>query len=281
MGTIQRQAEFVRVTPAMAKEFLKHNVINRKFRRSHYETLRQAFDRGEYVPTHQGIAFDTDGNLVDGQHRLTAIANQPEDFSVEILVVRGLEKGRAFTVIDTTQAKRSVADVLNVDRHVAETANFLARMFHGGTMKLTPPVVVPFINYISAEIAELMQSCGTTAKTWSSAPVRAAAAIRMKDGNGTYVKEVYRALVLSDFEKMPRVAQSLYRAHAGGKVRAGAANDMFARCFRAFSHEAANNSKIQISDLSSLLDNVRAKIRNEVDFDGKGQSRPGKKTTHK
>ena len=37
---------------------------------NHLATL---IKNGEFTLTHQGIAFDEDGNLIDGQHRLHAI----------------------------------------------------------------------------------------------------------------------------------------------------------------------------------------------------------------
>src|SRR5215831_4798996 len=59
-----------RLTPAIARNWLAHNKNNRAIRASHVETLRAAFARGEFVTTHQGVAFDTGGDLLDGQHRL-------------------------------------------------------------------------------------------------------------------------------------------------------------------------------------------------------------------
>ena len=97
-----------RITPAKAVQYLKKNVINRPLKEPVVRRLMHALNAGHWQETHQGIAFNGDGNLIDGQHRLTAIvrANVP----ARMLVTRGLPS-KAFLVIDTG-AVRSTADHL-------------------------------------------------------------------------------------------------------------------------------------------------------------------------
>jgi hypothetical protein len=258
------RTELVEMTPALAKEFLKLNTINRPVRPSHVETLFQAFSRGEYVTTHQGIAFDSEGRLIDGQHRLLAIASMPDGFSVQILVTWGLARDAAFQVIDSTQAKRSTSDVLKIDRSVGETANFLARLYSGTFTGITPAFVKPFADFVQPEIGDLTTYCPTSVRTWSSAPVRAAAAIKMKIGDADHVKLVYAALVRRDFDAMPKSAQSLFRAFMTGTVRAAASNDIFARCLKVFEPANAGLSKIQINDVGAMVEEVRTYLDDSI-----------------
>lgn len=254
------KTELVSVTPSLSREWLKKNTKNRAIRPSHVETLRQSFERGEQVTTHQGIAFDTEGILIDGQHRLTAISLMPETFSFLMMVTWGLDRDKVFPVVDATQAKRTTSDVLAVERSVGETANFLARLYKGDMRGITPTYVTPFAEYIQPEIADLMAFCATAVRTWSSAPVRAAAVLRMKHGDADYTKLVYRAMATRDFETMPRSAQSLFKAYMTGTVRASAANDIFARCLKVFEPQNAKLSKIQINDVSEVAAQTRAML---------------------
>lgn len=101
------------ITPKMAATWLdKRNDGNRNIRRHRVAALSRAIAGGRWVPTHQGIAFDEKGNLIDGQHRLSAIveANQP----VELMVTRGLTR-ESMTVIDRG-AVRDPADTLRILR---------------------------------------------------------------------------------------------------------------------------------------------------------------------
>jgi hypothetical protein len=61
--------------------------------------------------THQGIAFDTNQALVDGQHRLAAIIEA--DLPVQMTVFSDVEPD-TFDVLDTGK-RRNVADVLAIE----------------------------------------------------------------------------------------------------------------------------------------------------------------------
>lgn len=72
------KAMIVEITPEMAADWLDNRNIglkNRTISRVVAGRYAEAMRRGEWTLTHQGIAFDTEGWLLDGQHRLQGIAN--------------------------------------------------------------------------------------------------------------------------------------------------------------------------------------------------------------
>ena len=101
-------SRIVKVTPEIATTFLSRASVNRRLNMGQVRALAETILRGEWKLTHQGIAFDEFGALLDGQHRLHAIieANTP----VEMLVFEGLSKD-VFPVLDTGR-RRSAADTL-------------------------------------------------------------------------------------------------------------------------------------------------------------------------
>lgn len=68
--------------------------------------LAKAIENGQWKVTHQGIALDDEGVLVDGQHRLHAIVRA--GIPVELTVARGVE-AETFDVIDTGVARTTAA----------------------------------------------------------------------------------------------------------------------------------------------------------------------------
>ena len=85
MGTI-----LALITPDYAKEILAtRNSVNRRLNPMRVDTLVQIILSDQWQITHQGVAFDIEGNLVDGQHRLAAIAKA--GVPVKILVSYNLE----------------------------------------------------------------------------------------------------------------------------------------------------------------------------------------------
>ncbi|MEV0061090.1 hypothetical protein [Nocardia sp. NPDC050718] len=96
------------VTPQQAETWLAKNVSNRPISRGFVALLANAIARGEWQYTHQGIAFDVHGNLIDGQHRLAAIVKA--GVPVRIQVSFDVDPA-AFSVVDTGR-KRNARDVL-------------------------------------------------------------------------------------------------------------------------------------------------------------------------
>src|SRR5438874_4817529 len=99
------------ITPKKALEYLEHNTANRPLSGRTVRDFAQAMRRGEWRVTHQGIAFDTTGALVDGQHRLAAIVEA--DLPVDVTVFSEVPEG-AFDVLDTGK-RRNAADVLAIE----------------------------------------------------------------------------------------------------------------------------------------------------------------------
>lgn len=63
----------VLVTPALAVELLSINEDNRRVARNKVVEWANVMRQGRWRNTHQAIAIDDDGNVLDGQHRLHAV----------------------------------------------------------------------------------------------------------------------------------------------------------------------------------------------------------------
>ncbi len=61
------------VTPELAQRWLESKARNRNVTRGRVIEYARAMTQGQWRVTHQGIAFDADENLTDGQHRLEAV----------------------------------------------------------------------------------------------------------------------------------------------------------------------------------------------------------------
>ena len=63
------------VTPEMARKWLSTDTRNRKPSKRKIQMIEYDLKHNNFSLTHQPIAFDTDGELFDGRHRLTGIVN--------------------------------------------------------------------------------------------------------------------------------------------------------------------------------------------------------------
>lgn len=103
-------ASVVFVTPEMAERWLKLNTHNRKLRERDIKTYARDMRSGNWLLTGEGVKFASDGSLLDGQHRLTAIART--GVTVPMYVMRGISP-EAQGVMDTGR-KRTAADALTI-----------------------------------------------------------------------------------------------------------------------------------------------------------------------
>lgn len=105
----------VLITPAMATAMLERNKPTvkapwpmRPIRAADVTVWAKRLRTGRLAYTHQGVAFDEDGRLQDGQHRLTAIVET--GVTGEILVSAGWPRGN-YHVLDTGR-RRTASQVL-------------------------------------------------------------------------------------------------------------------------------------------------------------------------
>ena len=255
------KTELIYVTPRQAREWLKQNTGNRPLRHMAVETLRAAYERGEWKVTHQGVAFATSGRLIDGQHRLTFISQLEEHCAVPMTVTTGVDES-TFDVIDQG-SRRTLSDIKGVSAKLAAVAMFCARIVNGNQTKaLTAVSASPFIDYVTPEFERIGTFCSGTAQVWSSAAVRSAAIIQMKRGmDADFVMSAYRALNHSDIEAMPHACRALVNQHLSGKIVSVRSIDLFCRALRGFdSTQTGKISKLLLKDPTETTAKIRAFI---------------------
>jgi len=98
------------ITPAMAEAWLAEKAPNRSLKENKVLQFAQDMEAGLWRVTHQGIAFGEDGKLIDGQHRLEAIALAAKP--VQMMVTHGIPK-ESMMVIDQAE-RRSFVDNIEI-----------------------------------------------------------------------------------------------------------------------------------------------------------------------
>jgi hypothetical protein len=141
-GLVPKSGTYM-VTPEAATAWLGRNTQNRHMSVGRVAALAEELTEGRWMLTHQGIAFAKSGALLDGQHRLAAIAKS--GVVVPMSVTCGLDES-ARLVIDTGR-HRSAADTLGIMGHarctlVASIAAIENRVRRGDSGCSTPTSLV-------------------------------------------------------------------------------------------------------------------------------------------
>lgn len=97
------------ITPEIAAKWLELNHSNRTLQEARVTAMVDDILHDRWKLTHQGIGFDTNGDLFDGQHRLTAVLRSGK--TVKMMVTRGMDPDTK-EVTDIGKV-RSFTDILN------------------------------------------------------------------------------------------------------------------------------------------------------------------------
>jgi hypothetical protein len=159
--------EIENITPSLAKVYLETNTANRKLRDNDIHRYASAMRAGHWGLSHQGIAFDQDGVLKDGQHRLHAVVMSGK--TVPMMVTKGLPptfgtNGSRINVMDVLDCGRgrSVSDQLHLSHGInnqnliASAAATMAQICCGSGMreKLSTPQALKVIDFYGEAFAQ-------------------------------------------------------------------------------------------------------------------------------
>jgi hypothetical protein len=153
VGGQQLEVEACFVTPPIAAEWMKRNLRNRNQSDKDMLNIAQAMKRGEWVVTGETIVFDSDGVLVDGQHRLRAVMHS--GVSVWAIIVRGVAPVLAQDATGVVR-RRTLNTQLQVRKEknansLAAAINYLWQLReHGSLAGRSNPSVTQGLEYLNA-----------------------------------------------------------------------------------------------------------------------------------
>jgi len=179
------------VTPETARRWLAVNQSNRPVSEEQVKRYAADMQSGNWKTTHQGIAFDRSGMLLDGQHRLRAIVRA--GVTLRLAVFRDCDR-ESFDRLDTGK-KRTAADALAIDgmdsaRTVAAIARSLI-IFGFKESSVTDSFVVEFARERREELLRyvplvpLITSPGAAAFAFAATDANLKSAVDRLMGNPT------------------------------------------------------------------------------------------------
>ena len=203
------------ITPAIAKKMLEKNTNNRPIRWHHVQKLAEELLADEWQTTHQGIAFNNAGFLIDGQHRLNAIVQAGK--AVTMSVTRGCDV-RAFDVLDRG-VNRSLSDIMGIHQRMAEVIT-MALQISNGTSKVTPSMIRDLEGTKFFEWADRFNSDFTTCKPKvTQTSVRLAAVINLVESdNKEFIYHQMTALQKQEYKDMTPCCASFNKQISKNKM---------------------------------------------------------------
>ena len=239
----------VEITPSYASVLLGGNTDNRKVRMSWVKELTRRIDEGEWVTTHQGILLNFNGKLLDGQHRLMAIVRAEKPVTMPVFYT---DDENIYKVLDQGQ-KRTIGDLTGYSNQVTGPIKFLINLV-GGNKSQSVFLVEKVLQSEVGENLSLIDSMPKSrARIYSSAPIRAAAAMSMiaSPENKEYILGLYKNMSMLNFESMPPIALSFVRQVETGAVKRSGGQagqkENFMRAMVLFDYNQKNRKMVKLS----------------------------------
>lgn len=200
-------AEVREITPAMASEMLGHNEGNRNISQSKAQYYARLMREGSWKITHQGIAISTDGNIIDGQHRLVAVTFYGKPVQFLVTTLKAIDGQGNLTAIGQPidiGKQRSIADITNEPTDYVRIVRTLVRdyAYAGSDKSQDPEVIAAAIDILRPSLFELNRRCGSTRKGLSTATVRGVMTLR--HFSGIDVIDSYKDALNTRYEKLTK-----------------------------------------------------------------------------
>lgn len=165
------------ITPELARVYLTRNTKNRSLRSNKVNKVKRDILAGNWALTHQGVAFNNKGELIDGQHRLNAVVLAEK--GCWMYVARYVEDiPTTKTMPFDTQTPRTASDLSEIPKKILEVARCMllgADINHRVASSATE--VIEFAEKHMNLINHVCDLSKTHAKFRSSAPIKAAVAL--------------------------------------------------------------------------------------------------------
>lgn len=243
----------VLVTPEMARDWLNMNTDNRPLRDSTVRTLIAAIKRGEWKLTHQAVAIDEAGKILDGQHRLQACVLSGK--TLRMMVAKDCPRS-TFDVIDIG-ARRSLADIMRLPPMEAATLGYVCRLVWTNE-KMSPQMAERIWPFIEKPVKALTNEVAKKRRFVTTGAVMAAAAIRLAGGESAqYVLNTWRQLVLMDMDDLTPVAQAFVRRVLETRSNARShsnANQQFANAWVMFNSDNSEKDRFRADSENTVIE---------------------------
>lgn len=244
------------VTPERASHYLSFNEGNRNVRTTRVKELSGVIRRGEWMVTHQGIAFSRDGRLIDGQHRLLACIDA--DTPIKIMVTRNVEPD-AFKALDL-HGKRSMADIFGISTHLAACFQFIGQAFYGDKGVGPQQIQAVMGTELARTCASLCHNGGQSSPIARTAWI-VGCAVHCVNGSREYSAALYDNIRLCNTSKLPPIGESFFRQHQNGSLRVGnnstARREAFAKALVLFDPKKRKNLIIKAMAVDEAMQILR------------------------
>lgn len=243
------------ITPELAEMLYANLAVNRPIQHAWVDALCAEMKQGTFRTTHQGIAVNMKGQVIDGQHRLAAIVQS--GCSVMMSIAWDCESERAMDWPCDIGRTRSASDTLEYTPRESAIIEGALALHRGTRRKYSTTERLTTYRFFKTSMDALDEQCKAVRKSRSATVVKLPVLIRsMLDG--VQIGLQYRAFVLLEYDAMWPSVKALTRQLTDIAVtQKEPPLRMMARVWQAFTPARKDVTRIQVSDPDGQILEIR------------------------
>lgn len=249
------------VTPSYAKNLLAKNKGNRNIRQRTVKIYASDMKNGRWQLTPQGIIISKNGNLLDGQHRLSAVVMA--DVSVPMNVTYDVEEGSPLGAMLDVGIKRTDKDVLGVGTRTVATANYLIGIAKGSKNKAHSTSLTGEFLEAFEEVDYWCTLPFNTSVTGSCSLPACAFLADLKGVNPLFISERLRVIYDGDFDNFNDSDKACYKFLSRNRLGSGCMvrHDLACRFIGNFFDTKRKSFRANEKLFSECIDHMKEKAR--------------------
>ena len=249
------------ITPEMAADMLTRNTGNRTLRRGVAKLYAAQMAAGQWRETHEAIAVDAGGNLVDGQHRLEAIVMSR--CAQRMWLATYEESETAIDLPIDMGLRRTAADALRIDRRSANVIGVILRVAQDARSARAVADIRKVYEICGTVLDRVIAASAQNTKQRTSAAVRAAVLLRCLESpdHESEILAQYSAFVRMEWSTDMWLSVQNLLKQMDGEVRrqrgGGLETDRMSRAWKAFSMAGRNAKILRLTADDPSIDEMR------------------------
>ena len=263
---MEMQSKVVMVDPALAASWLAKNAQdNRPMRKTTVANYADQMQAGQWKLTHQGVAFDMNDVLIDGQHRLAAIVKA--NVIVPMMVTVNVP-ALSFESLDCG-IKRTVGDRLVMDRKLVSVLTCAILIAKDRHERVSEHEIRELSGTRFGQFARaICESNQSNVRVFSASSVTLAAAVNCVEGQDLdWVIEQRRILICPRYDDhKTRVSEYFRRRFQDSRVVNNHTSNMelVACALPVFNKAPWNQTKMQLTN--GWLLKVKNRVRDAIGY---------------
>lgn len=255
LGDGHERSSIIEIGPKRATELMENNLINvRPMNESRTQSFCDIIHAGQWKVTHQGIALDNLGCVIDGQHRIKGILLSGQ--TVPIRVTWNMSRD-VTDAIDTGKSRQNRYVVSEIDSRTVQGISYYLEV--QGISNCQPYQIRQVMETpIGHAIDMLTKKCGANVRQRAQSPIKLGAAIRYLE-DPEYVAKNWRAFLLLDFPEMSHSVQAFLRMLTANKwmPQITRRHSLMIRAWLAFNPGRQDMQRIDVKDEVGYLTKLR------------------------